>query len=351
MQAKKNNKPHNIIELEHTLKNRIFGQDHVVKEVLDTLTVSMAGLGNENKPKASFLFTGPTGVGKTELAKEIANLLDLDFVRLDMSEYADEYSARNLTGGQKGLVGYDDGGILTNEIHKKPYSVLLLDEVEKAHKKVYDTFLQVLDYGMLTDTQGKKVDFTKTIIIMTSNLGTSEKDSIGFGKDKNANKEQAVVDFLSPEFRNRLDKILDFNPLTQDIIMSITKKFLKEFSKKLRCKNIKLKVSTKAKQQLCDIGFDIHMGARSISRAIDSELKQFISKSILLGEIKDGGIVEIDAKEERFCFNYIEPEAPKKSKQGYFDFETAEESLEYAKHNVGKTVTRAPSGYGYIIKD
>ena len=185
-----------MLKLNENLQKKIFGQKHIIDEVVDILSISAAGLNDESKPYASFLFTGPTGVGKTELAKELATILDISFVRFDMSEYGDEYSARNLTGGQKGLVGYEDGGLLTNAIAEEPYSVLLFDELEKAHPAVYKVLLQVLDYGTLTDTQGHKIDFTKTIIIFTSNLGFSDASkTMGFGVKSSNEIHNAVVIF------------------------------------------------------------------------------------------------------------------------------------------------------------
>ena len=217
-------------DLAQKLKDRIFGQDHIVETVADMIDISAAGLGNPDKPIASFLFTGPTGVGKTEFAKELAKIMNIHFERFDMSEYADEYSARNLTGGQMGLVGYEDGGLLTNAISEHPHCVLLLDEIEKADRAVYNTFLQVLDYGTLKDTRGNKVDFSKTIIIMTSNLGANEKRGIGFGENAMIYKESSVADFLTPEFRNRLDNILEFNRLTPEVIAHVIDKYLDDFS-------------------------------------------------------------------------------------------------------------------------
>ncbi len=338
----------NIINLESSLKNRIFGQDNVIEEVVNTLYISMAGLQELNKPIASFLFTGSTGVGKTELVKELAKELDMHLERFDMSEYADEYSARNLTGGQKGLVGYEDGGLLTNAIKNNPNSILLLDEVEKAHKDIYNTFLQVLDYGTLTDTKGEKVDFSKTIIIMTSNLGVEEK--------------LKVNEFMTPEFRNRIDKILNFNNLTKELSINIITKFLNDFSQTLKKQNIQLTITDRAKEYLNDIGFDPKMGARSVKRAINNEFKTHISKEILFGKLRHGGKVSIDYITDNFIYSYSDTNRAKNSSSNSFktpfdkdfipsdfDFETYEESMSYAKNNPNISITRASSGYGYII--
>lgn len=337
------------------LKSRIYGQDQVIDNVVDLITINLAGLGDKNKPIASFLFTGPTGVGKTELAKEIAKYLDMHFERFDMSEYADEYSARNLTGGQKGLVGYDDGGLLTNAIKNNPNCVLLLDEIEKAHKAVYNSFLQVLDYGTLTDTQGNKTDFRNIIIIMTSNLGANEQKSIGFGEKENSCTEYAVAEFLTPEFRNRLDMMLEFNKLGKDITIKVIGKYLDDFSNILKDRNIVLEVSQQAKMTLNVIGFNPAMGARSVQRAINNEFKKNISKEILFGELRNGGNVNIGIENKSFIYSYKpkpnneQTNMASSDKIVEYDFETAEEALSYAKNNVGTRITRARSGYGYNI--
>ncbi len=339
-----------IQHLSSTLHNRIFGQDHVIEAVVDLLSISMAGLGDDSKPMASFLFTGPTGVGKTELAKELAHCLKMDFVRFDMSEYASEHSAQTLLGGQAGLVGYENGGLLTNAIIEKPSCVLLLDELEKADPQVLNTFLQVLDYGTLTDTKGKKADFTKTIIIMTSNLGSSEQRGIGFG-NTTLYKGSAVLDFLTPEFRNRLDKIIEFNALNKEMIVHITDKFLGDLATQLSKKGIHLEVSQKAKAFLNEIGFDPTMGARSILRAINSEFKKEISRILLSGNFASGTI-KIDFQNDDFTFDAITSDAKEKSlfdiSENDYDFATAEEAQEYAKQHIGTVITRSPKRFGYI---
>lgn len=341
-----------ILRLDTHLKSRIFGQEHVINTMIDMISISTAGLGDCSKPIASFLFTGPTGVGKTEIAKELASFLKMNLLRFDMSEYADEYSARNLTGGQAGLEGYKEGGLLTNAIIKNPISVLLLDEIEKADKAVLNTFLQVLDYGTLTDTKGKKADFTKTIIIMTSNLGASEQNGIGFD-NKNLYKGSAVINYLTPELRNRIDKVLEFNKLTKEMAKHITEKFLKDLSDQLSKKSFGLNITEEAKNALNDIGFDPSMGARSVLRAINSEFKKEISRIILSANDKYGTI-SIDYAEREFTYLFTAINASTSEKTLFdsdekdYDFETAEEAQEYARKNVGTVITRAPSRVGFI---
>ncbi len=341
-------------EMPKYLKGRIFGQDHAIDSVVDMITINLAGLGDENKPIASFLFTGPTGVGKTELAIEIAKYLDMNFERFDMSEYADDSSYRNLIGGHKGLVGYEEGGLLTNAINEYPHSVLLLDEIEKADKAIYNTFLQVFDYATLKDTKGNTTDFSNTIIIMTSNLGATEKRGIGFGENTNMHQESAVKDFLTPEFRNRIDKILNFNTLTEDMIEPVVEKFLVELSDKLLNKNIKLTISDNARMYLTDMGFESAMGARSVKRTINNEFKKQLSYEILFGKLKEGGKVKIELEDEGFSYHYealniVERISASMEESLKYDFDTAQEAQEYAKNNPGTVIVRAKWGVGYII--
>lgn len=341
-----------ILRLDTHLKSRIFGQDHIINAVIDMISISTAGLGDSSKPIASFLFTGPTGVGKTELAKELASCLKMNFVRFDMSEYADEYSARNLTGGQAGLEGYKEGGLLTNAIIKNPLSIVLLDEIEKADKVVLNTFLQVLDYGTLTDTKGNKADFTNTIIIMTSNLGASEQNGIGFGNNT-LYKGSAVINYLTPELRNRIDKILEFNKLTKEMVTHITEKFLKDLSNQLSKKRFGLHITEEAKNALNDIGFDPNMGARSVLRAINSEFKKKISR-ILLSTNEPFGVISVDYQDGEFLYELVTVTSACEEKSLFdisekdYDFETAEEAQEYARNNIGTVITRAPNRVGFI---
>ena len=330
------------------LGNKIFGQEHVIKEVVDTIMISAAKIQNKEKPIGSFLFTGATGTGKTELAKELAKCLNMDFLRFDMSEYSDEFSARNLTGGQKGLIGYEDGGLLTNEVLEHPNSVILFDEIEKTDPAVYKVFLQILDYATLTDTKGNKVNFINTIIIMTSNLGVEESENsnaIGFCKESehNANSTanfSAIVDFFTPEMRARIEKILHFHPITEDVVVKIIDKFLSEFQADLKSKKINLTVTNNAKYMLKRLWFNSQKeGAREVSKIINSHFKQYIAKEMLFGKLKDGGVITIDTEEESFTFVA--------SQTNYFP--TALEAQKYAKEHIGTVITRADDGVGYKV--
>jgi len=342
------------------LKTRIFGQDHVIDQVCDLIAISAAGLGEENRPIASLLFSGPTGVGKTELAIEIAKYLDMHFIRFDMSEYADESSYRNLIGADKGLVGHEDGGLLTNAISKNPQSLLLLDEIEKANTAIYNTFLQVFDHGNLTDTQGNKVDFSQTIIIMTSNLGAKEKKGIGFGSNITFSKDDAVADFLSPEFRNRLDKVIHFLPLDKTVALSIVKKYLKDLEMRLGLMEVYLHITDSVMKHLIEVGFDKEMGARSVKRIIQTEIKKRLAQEMLFGKLKEGGRVEVDytESEHKFIYTYtslmkFDEELPEKysvNTMYSYDFLTAQEAQSYAKAHPGTVIVRANDGEGFVIK-
>jgi len=342
------------------LKTRIFGQNHVIDQVCDLVAISAAGLGEENRPIASFLFSGPTGVGKTELAIEIAKYLDMDFIRFDMSEYANESSYRNLIGGDKGLVGHEEGGLLTNAIVRNPQSVLLLDEIEKADKTVYNTFLQVFDHASLTDTKGNEVDFSQTIIIMTSNLGAKEEKGIGFGSNITFSKDDAVAEFFSPEFRNRIDKVIHFLPLNDTTALSIVKKYLNDLEIRLAIMDVYLHITGSVIEHLVQIGFDREMGARSVKRIIQTEIKKRLAQEMLFGELKEGGGVEIDYLESEHKFVYTYTSLMKLDEElaemygvnttTSYDFLTANEAQAFAKAHPGTVIVRSEDGQGFVIK-
>lgn len=285
-------------DLNKNLKMLIFGQDHAVDEVSQAIYMAKSGLGDEGKPISSFLFAGPTGVGKTELAKQLANQLGCHLERFDMSEYMEKHSVSKLIGSPPGYVGHDQGGLLTDAVKKNPHSVLLLDEIEKAHVDIYNILLQVMDHGALTDSQGRTTDFTNTVIIMTTNAGAKEMDSgsIGLAKSSSKNigkRDQTIKNFFSPEFRNRLDGIVHFEKLSTEYIVKIVEKFVSQLEIKLAAKNIEIVLTEEAKIWLAENGFDEKMGARPIARIIDQKLKKPISTEVLFGKLTQGGKIEV----------------------------------------------------------
>ena len=296
-----------VEKLESNLKSRIFSQDKAIKKVVDGIKINISGLGESNKPIGSFLFTGSTGVGKTELAKELARQLNIDFIRFDMSEYNNsELGTIKLIGAPVGYKGHELGGLLTNAILEKPSAVLLLDEIEKAHPELMSIFLQMMDNAQITDGKGNKVSFKNIIIIMTSNLGVKSEPVVGFAKSEDTATNKAVKEFFSPEFINRLDTIVNFNFLEPGASLNIVNKFLLDISAILNKKNINMKLSDKAKKKLSILGFNKDMGARAINRVVLSNIKMPISEEVLYGSLKNGGDVYIDCINEEFIFKYNE---------------------------------------------
>ncbi|AHK77066.1 AAA family ATPase [Campylobacter coli] len=280
-----------LMNLSLNLKAKIFGQDEVIDKLVTTLKQSFAGFKNLNTPRGVFLFTGSSGVGKTELCKVLAEFLGLNLERFDMSEYAEKHSISKLIGSPAGYVGYEDGGLLSNAVRKNPFSLILFDEIEKAHPDLSNTFLQIFDNAELTDNSGLKVDFKNTIIIMTSNLGLKESNELGFLSKNEEKSNRAIKDFFAPEFINRIDKILHFNDLNDAILVKIIEKELDEISKNLN--NIKLSVDDKAKIYLAKKAYNKEFGVRLLKRIISEEIGEKISDEILFGKLKKGGIAKI----------------------------------------------------------
>lgn len=289
--------------LKDNLKLLIFGQDNAVSSVADAILLSRSGLHEGNKPMASFLFAGPTGVGKTELARVLAMNLGSHLERFDMSEYMEKHSVSKLVGAPPGYVGHDQGGLLTDAIKKHPHCVLLLDEIEKAHPDIFNILLQVMDHGILTDAQGRSTDFKNVVIIMTTNAGAKSFDEglIGIGSSKSkgqSKRDRDIKNFFSPEFRNRLDEIVHFNKLSEDLIIKIVEKFISKLEVQLSSKNIAIDVNLEAKKWLAQVGYDEKMGARPIIRIINEKIKKPLSEKILFGELSKGGKVKISLNEQ-----------------------------------------------------
>ncbi|HEH4982466.1 TPA: AAA family ATPase [Campylobacter coli] len=280
-----------LMNLSLNLKAKIFGQDEVIDKVVATLKQSFAGFKNSNNPRGVFLFTGSSGVGKTELCKVLAEFLGLNLERFDMSEYAEKHSISKLIGSPAGYVGYEDGGLLSNAVRKNPFSLILFDEIEKAHPDLSNTFLQIFDNAEITDNSGLKADFKNTIIIMTSNLGLKESNELGFLSKNEEKSNRAIKDFFAPEFINRIDKILHFNDLDDTILVKIIQKELDEISKNL--KNVQLIADEKAKLYLAKKAYNKEFGVRLLKRIISEEIGEKISDEILFGKLKKGGIAKI----------------------------------------------------------
>jgi ATP-dependent Clp protease ATP-binding subunit ClpA len=291
-------------KLETNLQKRVFGQDDAITTIVKAIKINRAGMGVANKPVGSFLFTGSTGVGKTEVARELSHVMGVHFERFDMSEYGEAHTVSRLIGAPAGYVGYEKGGLLTEAIKKHPHTVLLLDEIEKAHPDLMSLLLQVMDNATLTDNDGAKADFQNVILIMTSNLGATQASIMGFAKDDSLNEDKAVKKFFAPEFRNRLDATVKFVALTEPILIKIVSKFIKDLEESLSDKNIKFSVSLKAKKELAKLGYDKLMGARPLQRVITDKIKVPLTDEILFGELKEGGAVTIDFKKNEFTFIY-----------------------------------------------
>jgi len=297
MDRLQNERSAKIVDLEANIKQHLYGQDSAVDTVLERVYINFSGIGNEKKPIASFLFLGPTGTGKTELAKLLSENLDMNLLRYDMSEYQERHTVSSLIGAPPGYVGFEDGnlggGKLISDISKNPFSVLLFDEVEKAHPDVINIFLQMLDEGRITGSNGKTVNVKNCIIIMTSNLGASasEQNAIGFGGlERLGEDDKALKEFFRPELRNRIDKICKFNKLDKLAIKKIVVKFVDELQQSLNTKNIKLTLSESVVDLLADKGYDPLMGARPLGRKIDELIRVPLSKKILFDRLNDCSI-------------------------------------------------------------
>jgi ATP-dependent Clp protease ATP-binding subunit ClpA len=304
----------NLANLEDNIKKVVYGQDGAIESIVDKILVSQAGLKADDKPVGAFVFMGPTGTGKTETAKALAQQLGVKLVRIDMSEYMEKHSVSKLIGSPPGYVGHEENaGILITKLQESPNCVLLLDEIEKAHPDVSQILLQVMDNGKITGSNGKEADARNCTLILTTNLGAkdAEKNTIGFGgeDDEHVYEDKALKKFFSPEFRNRLDGVITFNSLGKPVMMKIVGKFLVELKDMVKDKNITITVSDDALDYLVDKGFDPKMGARPLQRVIDRDIKRPLSKQMLFGSLKGGGNVNIDIKDNELVLDCVNEQA------------------------------------------
>jgi ATP-dependent Clp protease ATP-binding subunit ClpA len=293
--------------LGRNLKMVVFGQDKAIETLSDAIQLSRSGLGNEAKPIGNFLFAGPTGVGKTEVTQQLAKIMGVELVRFDMSEYMERHAVSRLIGAPPGYVGYDQGGLLTDAVIKNPYCVVLLDEMEKAHSDIYNILLQVMDHGTLTDNNGRKVDFRNVVLVMTTNAGVQEtiRKSIGFKQQDNSHDAMSAINkTFTPEFRNRLDSIVWFNHLDEEVILQVVDKFIIELQAQLDQKGVSLEVTDKARDWLGKTGYDKSMGARPMGRLIQEKLKKELAAELLFGKLASGGEVKVGLKKDELTFTY-----------------------------------------------
>ncbi|MBJ2130362.1 ATP-dependent Clp protease ATP-binding subunit ClpA [Alteromonas sp. IB21] len=293
--------------LGRNLKMVVFGQDKAIETLNDAILLSRSGLGAETKPIGSFLFAGPTGVGKTEVTQQLAKIMGVELVRFDMSEYMERHAVSRLIGAPPGYVGFDQGGLLTDAVIKNPYSVVLLDEIEKAHSDIYNILLQVMDHGTLTDNNGRKVDFRNVVLVMTTNAGVQEtvRKSIGFKQQDHSHDAMSEINkIFTPEFRNRLDGIIWFNHLDPEIILQVVDKFIIELQAQLDVKGVSLEVTSSARAYMAEKGYDKAMGARPMARLIKDELKKELANELLFGELSKGGNVKVDYVDDKLTFQY-----------------------------------------------
>ena len=291
--------------LERDLKLLVYGQDEAITSLSSAIKLSRSGLREPEKPVGCFLFTGPTGVGKTEVTRQLANLLGIELLRFDMSEYMEKHTVSRLIGAPPGYVGYDQGGLLTEAITKHPHSVLLLDEIEKAHPDVFNLLLQIMDHGTLTDTNGRHADFRHVILIMTSNIGASEigRNSMGFADQDNTLDGMDILKRqFTPEFRNRLDAVINFKLLNEETIGLVVDKFIIELEEQLSNKGVSLSVDASAREWLMQHGYDKLMGARPMARLIQENIKQPLAEELLFGKLTNGGHVSLSMLNGKLVF-------------------------------------------------
>jgi ATP-dependent Clp protease ATP-binding subunit ClpA len=297
--------------LERDLKMVVYGQDEAIETMAGAIKMSRSGLGPDERPIGSFLFAGPTGVGKTEVTRQLALIMGIELIRFDMSEYMERHTVSRLIGAPPGYVGFDQGGLLTEAVTKHPHSVLLLDEVEKAHPDVFNLLLQVMDHGTLTDNNGRKADFRNVVIVMTTNAGATDmsRPSIGFThQDHSTDGMEAIKKLFAPEFRNRLDAIIQFKALDPTIITRVVDKFIYELEAQLQDKGVTLDVDDSAREWLAEHGFDAKMGARPMARVIQEHIKKPLAEELLFGRLAKGGHLVIRAEDGQLVHDVKEEE-------------------------------------------
>lgn len=302
--------------LEQKLKLTVFGQDKAIEALASALKMSRAGLREEGKPIGNYLFTGPTGVGKTEVANQLAKVMGMEMLRFDMSEYMEKHSVARLIGAPPGYVGFDQGGLLTDAIDKTPYAVVLLDEIEKAHPDIYNLLLQVMDYGKLTDHNGKTIDFRNVVLIMTSNAGAFDmsKPALGFGRDEREGEDKDAINrMFMPEFRNRLDAIIGFDHLTPEVVTHVVNKFIFKLEAQLADRHITIELTESARAWLATKGYDKSNGARPLARLIAEKIKKPLADEVLFGKLSKGGVVRVGLKDEELTFTFEKAPASRKS--------------------------------------
>ncbi|XXK34456.1 ATP-dependent Clp protease ATP-binding subunit ClpA [Rhodobacteraceae bacterium nBUS_22] len=303
-------------DLEVSLKRVVFGQDQAIDALSSAIKLARAGLREPEKPIGSYLFAGPTGVGKTEVAKQLADVLGVEMLRFDMSEYMEKHAVSRLIGAPPGYVGFDQGGQLTDGVDQHPHCVLLLDEIEKAHPDVYNILLQVMDHGTLTDHNGRSVDFRNVVLIMTSNAGASEmaKSAIGFGRDRREGEDTAAIErTFTPEFRNRLDAVVSFAPLPKDVILQVVEKFVLQLEAQLMDRHVSIELSRAAAEWLADKGYDEKMGARPLGRVIQEHIKKPLAEELLFGKLAKGGLVKVGVSKGALKLTLEGPQNPRLS--------------------------------------
>jgi ATP-dependent Clp protease ATP-binding subunit ClpA len=299
--------------LERDLKTVVFGQDNAIAALASAIKLARAGLREVEKPIGCYLFSGPTGVGKTEVARQLAHVLGIELVRFDMSEYMERHSVSRLIGAPPGYVGFDQGGLLTDAIDKQPHAVLLLDEIEKAHPDLFNILLQVMDHGKLTDHNGKSVDFRNVILIMTTNAGAAElvKPAIGFERQARVGDDmEAIERMFTPEFRNRLDAIIPFSALPTDVVRQVVDKFIMLLEAQLADRQVTIELTDEARTWLADKGYDQRFGARPLARVIQEHIKKPLAEELLFGRLEKGGIVRVKIEDGRCAFEFADTGEP-----------------------------------------